>query len=137
MCHFPIALKLAKITPLHKGESVLSVLNYRPISLIPIFSKLFERLVYNQFISYIQENKILDDLQFGFQKNVSIENAISSITTNISRAFTPKKSSYCIFLDFAKAFDTVNQCKESDTSHIQKLSFGKNSGGKCEWSSFW
>ena len=106
--HFPDSLKLAKVIPLHKGDSVLSVSNYRPISLLPIFSKLFERMIYNQFIVYIEENHILDELQFGFQRNKSTEHAISSIITDISRAFSKKQSSYCIFLDFAKAFDTVN-----------------------------
>ena len=46
---FPQAMKMAKIIPIHKGDSVLSVANYRPISLLPIFSKNFERLIYNQF----------------------------------------------------------------------------------------
>ena len=59
-------------------------------------------------MAYINANNILDELQFGFQKNKSTEHAISSIITDISRASTQKKSSYCIFLDFSKAFDTVN-----------------------------
>ena len=105
---FPDALKKAKIIPLHKGDSVLSVANYRPISLLPIFSKVFERLIYNQFVDYIEVNNILDELQFGFQKNKSTEHAISSIISSITGALANKQSSYCIFLDFAKAFDTVN-----------------------------
>ena len=67
-----------------------------------------ERLIYNQFIEYIEKDKILSNLQFGFQKNKSTEHAISSIFTDITNALTRKHSSYCIFLDFAKAFDTVN-----------------------------
>ena len=106
--HFPQSMKKAKLIPLHKGESALSVANYRPISLLPIFSKIFERLIYNQFIAYIEKNKILSELQFGFQKNKSTEHAISSILSDINNAFNNKQSSYCIFLDFAKAFDTVN-----------------------------
>ena len=106
--HFPDALKTAKIIPLHKGDSVLTVSNYRPISLLPIFSKIIERMIYNQFIDYIEKNNILDHLQFGFQKNKSTEHAISSIISSITGASAEKKSSYCIFLDFAKAFDTVN-----------------------------
>ena len=106
--HFPHEMKKAKIIPLHKGDSVLSVANYRPISLLPIFSKIFEKLIYNQFIEYINKNKILTELQFGFQKNKSTEQAISSIISHINHAKSNKLSSYCIFLDFAKAFDTVN-----------------------------
>lgn len=106
--HFPDALKLAKVIAIHKGDSVLSVANYRPISLLPIFSKIMERLIYNQFIEFINEQKILSELQFGFQKNKSTEQAITSIVSNITNSLSKKHSSYCIFLDFAKAFDTVN-----------------------------
>ena len=106
--HFPDALKEAKVIPIHKGDSVLSVSNYRPISLLPIFSKILERLIYNQFIEFIDRHKLLSELQFGFQKNKSTEQAIASIITNITNAFAKNQSSYCIFLDFAKAFDTVN-----------------------------
>ena len=105
---FPQAMKTAKIIPLHKGNSVLSVSNYRPISLLPIFSKIFERLAYNRLVHFIDENKILSQNQFGFQRGKSTENAVTSIVSRILQAKEKKESSYCIFLDFAKAFDTVN-----------------------------
>jgi hypothetical protein len=101
-------MKTAKIIPLHKGNSVLSVSNYRPISLLPIFSKIFERLAYNRLVHFIDENKILSQNQFGFQRGKSTENAVTSIVSRILQAKEKKESSYCIFLDFAKAFDTVN-----------------------------
>ena len=106
--NFPDLLKIAKVIPVHKGDSVLNVANYRPISLLPIFSKVFERLIYDQLIGFINENEILSPLQFGFQKNKSTEQAISAITSEITNAWKIHRSSYCIFLDFAKAFDTVN-----------------------------
>ena len=105
---FPSLMKPAKILPMHKGESALSVGNYRPISLLPIFSKIFERLIYNRLINFITENKILSELQFGFQKNKSTEQAVSAILSSLYMDKTKRNSSYCIFLDFAKAFDTVN-----------------------------
>ena len=105
---FPQAMKKAKIIPLHKGDSVLNVSNYRPISILPIFSKIYERLIYNRLIDYLETNKILSELQFGFQKNKSTEQAVTTIFSQINEARLKKKSSYCVFLDFAKAFDTVN-----------------------------
>ena len=62
---------------------------------------------YNQLIEYIETNNILDELQFGFQKKKSTEHAISAIISNITNASKEKKSSYCIFLDFAKAFEKI------------------------------
>ena len=101
-------MKIAKILPLHKGNSVLHEGNYRPISLLPIFSKIFERLIYNRLIDFIDEHNILSELQFGFQKNKSTEQAVSAILSSLNNAKNNKMSSYCVFLDFAKAFDTVN-----------------------------
>ena len=105
---FPTAMKIAKILPLHKGDSALLVGNYRPISLLPIFSKIFERLIYNRLIEFITANNILTELQFGFQSNKSTEQAVASIVSALNEDKLFGKSSYCIFLDFAKAFDTVN-----------------------------
>ena len=105
---FPSFMKIAKILPQHKGDSVLSESNYRPISLLPIFSKIFERLIYDRLIQFIDSHNILSELQFGFQKNKSTEQAVSSIVTALNCAKYNKLSSYCVFLDFAKAFDTVN-----------------------------
>ena len=101
-------MKTAKIIPVHKGESVLHVANYRPISLLPIFSKIFERLVFKRLTEFTDKHKILTPNQFGFQKNKSTELAVASITSQIIKSFECKESAYCIFLDFAKAFDTVN-----------------------------
>ena len=105
---FPAAMKPAKILPMHKGDSVLAVGNYRPISILPILSKIFERLIYNRLIKFINDNNILTELQFGFQKNKSTEHAVTSILSTLDEAKFKGNSSYCIFLDFAKAFDTVN-----------------------------
>ena len=105
---FPESLKTAKVIPLHKGGSVLVVSNYRPISIPPILSKIFERLSYNRLTEFIDKHNILKQNQFGFQKNKSTELAVASIVSQIAEARSKKESSYCIFLDFAKAFDTVN-----------------------------
>ena len=63
-----------------------SIGNYRPISILPVFSKVFERLMYTRFMNYITEYKILSKLQFGFRKGYSTEMAISVLIDNISKA---------------------------------------------------
>ena len=108
---FPETMKTTKVIPIHKVGSVLQVSKYRPISLLPIFSKSFERLMYNRLIDFVEKHNILTQTQFGFQKCKSRELAIASITSQITNSFEKKASSYCIFLDFAKAFDTVNHDK--------------------------
>ena len=105
---FPNALKVTKIVPIHKGDSMFSMSNYRPISLLPIFSKILEKLMYSRVMSFIQKYNILYENQFGFQTGMSTEFAINALVNNIVQCLENKETGYCIFLDFAKAFDTVN-----------------------------
>ena len=84
------------------------VSNYRPISLLPIISKVFEKIMYSRLISFIDHNNILYDKEYGFQKGKSTEHAVIDIQSQIIDAFEKKEHPCCIFLDFAKAFDTVN-----------------------------
>ena len=69
---------------------------------------MFERLIFNRVTEFINHHKVLTPNQFGFQKNKSTEMAVASIITHVNQAIENKQQSYCIFLDFAKAFDTVN-----------------------------
>ena len=105
---FPSALKLSKIVPIHKGDSIFEVSNYRPISLLPIFSKILEKLMYSRVIDFITKYNILYTNQFGFQKGMSTEYAINSLLHNIVHSINKDETGFCILLDFAKAFDTVN-----------------------------
>ena len=105
---FPNALKLAKIIPIHKGDSQFETSNYRPISLLPIVSKIFEKLIFNRLNDFLSKHKILSPNQFGFQKSNSTEFAVNAILTKITNAFENKETAHCIFLDFAKGVDTVN-----------------------------
>ena len=105
---FPDNLKYAKVLPIHKGKSKLECGNYRPISLLPLFSKILERLMYNRLLSFITKHNILYQHQYGFQKSKSTELAVNTLLTDVIESLKNKKKSVCIFLDFAKAFDTVN-----------------------------
>ena len=105
---FPGKLKFAKVTPIHKGKSKLELTNYRPISILPIFGKLLEKAMHSRMTNFLDEHKILFKHQFGFQKNKSTTLAILDLYTKLVENIEGKRFSCCIFLDFSKAFDTVN-----------------------------
>ena len=104
----PTPLKYAYITPVFKTGDQTSVNNYRPISVLPVFSKLLERLIFNRTYSFILNNDILSDQQFGFRKKLSTEMALLSAIDRITKAIEDKKHTIGLFIDLKKAFDTVN-----------------------------
>ena len=72
---FPNILKLAKVIPIHKANSKLITSNYRPISVLPVFSKILEKLMHKRLMSFIVKFKLLFKYQFAFQQNRSTEQA--------------------------------------------------------------
>ena len=105
---FPEKLKISKVIPIHKKDNKTEITNYRPISLLPVFSKILERLIYNRLELFLQNNKIIYSNQHGFQPKKSTTSALLNLTDNILESFD--KNQFCVgaFLDFSKAFDTVN-----------------------------
>ena len=106
--YYPKALKYAKVIPIFKAKAKNEVSNYRPISLLPLFNKIFEKLMYSRLIGFLNKNKVLYTHQFGFQKNKSTSLAILDVCIKLVESIEKREFSCCIFLDFAKAFDTVN-----------------------------
>ena len=105
---FPDKMKIAKIKPLFKADETELVSNYRPISILPVFSKLLERIIYNKIYNHVTKNNLLYDKQFGFQKHCSTEYAILQLTREILDSFQENKFTLGVFVDLSKAFDTVN-----------------------------
>ena len=82
--------------------------NYRPISLLSIFNKIFEKSLYTRIYSYFTKNKLFAKKQFGFRKNYSTDHALISITETI-KSLIKKGQFVCgVFLDLEKAFDTIS-----------------------------
>jgi Reverse transcriptase (RNA-dependent DNA polymerase) len=105
---FPDRLKVAKVIPLFKAGCVKSVDNYRPISLVPVIGKLFEKVIHAQINAYLQEHSLIAKQQFGFQKNVSTTMALMSLHNYILEAMNNKNMVTVLFVDLSKAFDTVS-----------------------------
>ena len=105
---FPAKLKKAKVTPIHKSGSNNIPKNYRPISKLDVFSKIFELLMKKHLIQYLETKNILNPSQFGFRSNHNTFQALNLFSSNIYSAIDNSLSVLSIFIDFAKAFDTVN-----------------------------
>ena len=82
--------------------------NYRSISILPFFSKLIERLMYNRLIDFIEKHHLLYQYQFGFRKNHSTFMALLILLEKVTDAFDNSEFAVCILIDFRKAFDTVD-----------------------------
>jgi len=105
---YPTYFKLAKIIPLQKNNKNYDITNYRPIALLPAFSKIFERLIYNRLIKFINQNNIITVHQFGFRKGFSTEMAIVELMKRIVEAAEKKQFTAGVFLDLSKAFDSID-----------------------------
>ena len=105
---FPDKLKIVRVTPIFKKGNNTLVTKYRPISVLPCFSKLLERIMYNRLYKFLLESNILYQKQFGFQNAHSTEHAILQLVNQITETFSQGKYTLGIFLDLSKAFDTVN-----------------------------
>ena len=104
----PDKFKIAKVISLFKKGNPERPSNYRPISLLSIFSKTCEKLMYKRIYSFLEVHNILYSLQFGFQKNHSIDHALVSLTESVKITLDNKRLGCGIFIDLQRAFDTVN-----------------------------
>ena len=105
---FPKLMKLAKVIPLFKKEDNTIVDNYRPISLLPCFSKLLERIVFNQLYDYFNANKLIYKSQHGFREQHSTETAALEFMDRVISSLDKGNIELAVFIDLSKAFDTIN-----------------------------
>jgi hypothetical protein len=105
---FPSIFKIAQLIPLFKSGDASNPSNYRPISILPNLSKIFEYILYDQINEYLSINNLISDYQFGFRKNHNTNFAITYLLNEIIDNLNQSKNVLAIFLDLAKAFDLVN-----------------------------
>ena len=101
-------MKIARVVPIFKSGNKAFFSNYRPISVLPCFSKFLERIIYNRIISYFNDFNVLFDNQYGFRKNRSPGLALIDLGDKISSSFDRREHAIGVLLDLSKAFDTVN-----------------------------
>lgn len=105
---FPSSLKKSVVIPIYKEGDRDLINNYRPISLLPSLSKILEKLLNNRLTQYLEKYQIISDNQFGFRQGRSTSDAVYSLTDYLIRNIDSNKKCLTIFLDLAKAFDTVS-----------------------------
>ena len=105
---YPNKLKMAKIIPIFKADDNTNPNNYRPISLLSNFNRIFEKLVYSRMESFIEQNNLLSPSQYGFRKAHSTQHAILDIVSTIQENMDKRLFSCGVFIDLKKAFDTVD-----------------------------
>ena len=106
---FPNEWKKANVIPVHKKGDKQIINNYRPVSLLPICSKIFEKIIFNSLFEYLEDNKLLNCNQSGFRSGDSCVHQLLSITHEIYKSFdaNPSLEVRGVFLDISKAFDRV------------------------------
>ena len=105
---FPDRLKVALVVPIFKSGDKHSFTNYRPISLLPLFSKILEKILHSFIISYLDDHNILQNLQFGFRKKHSTYMPVALLVEEITKTLEKNEKVVGLYLDLKKAFDTVN-----------------------------
>ena len=106
---FPKEWKKANIAPVHKKSDKQLIKNYRPVSLLPVCGKIFEKIIFNSLFKYLDDNNLLNGNQSGFHPGDSCVCKLLSVTTKIYKPFdkNPSLEVRGVFLDLSKAFDKV------------------------------
>ena len=108
---FPDELKIGKISPIYKKDNEELLENYRPVSTLAIFGKIFEKIIYSRLYSFINSQNILYENQYGFRKQHSTNHAINYSVTHVQKLIREKNHVLGIFIDLSKAFDTISHEK--------------------------
>ena len=108
---FPAAEKRGMIIPIYKAGLRTHLDNYRPISILPVLSKVFERVVQQQVYDYLEQNKLLSQSHFGFRKGSSTQHAVTLFSDAIRQAVDTGMLTDAVFVALSKAFDTVDHAR--------------------------
>ena len=105
---FPTEWKIATVVPIPKNGDPTDINNLRPISILPLPGKLLEKIVHNQYMTYLEQHNILDEMQGGFRKNKSTISTIVGLTDDLYTSINQGDTTSVVFIDFRKAFDSID-----------------------------
>lgn len=113
----PQVFKKSIVTPIFKSGNQEMIENYRPISLVTNMSKIFEKALKTRLVSYVEKHDLISRNQFGFRSGMSTNDAIAALTGEIYGHVDQSRPAMCVFLDLARAFDTVDHKQLLETLH--------------------
>ena len=105
---YPSDFKVARVVPVFKAEDPTQFSNYRPVSVLPVLSQVFERLLKVRLVEFLDRQKVVVPNQYGFRAGHSTDMAILDMVEKIRTAWASKKVALGVFIDLKKAFDTVD-----------------------------
>ena len=105
---FPDLMKIAKVVPLFKSGKDNIFTNYRPVSLLPQFSKILEKLFNKRLDTFLNRHDILSENQYGFRENRSTSLALMELVEDLTRSLDQRRHTIGVFIDLKKAFDTID-----------------------------
>jgi len=125
---FPKKLKYSEVKPIFKSKSKSDMSNYRPIALLPVFSKIFEKIFLFRLLNFLEKHKMLYEKQFGFRPKSSTTSAIFTVIDSVLQALDDKLHVASVLCDLSKAFDCVNH-----DLLLKKIKFYGIRGNSWNW----
>ena len=122
--HFPSVWKTARICAIPKGNHVSSEKDLRPISILPVLSKVYERLIFRQLADFIDKNKLLSNNIAAYRKGQSTTTVLQTIRDDIIKAMKRGEVTIMVLADFSKAFHTL--CFKNLIMKMSKVGFSKD-----------
>ena len=122
---FPNLWKIARVCPIPKTDHPTNVKEYRPISILPVLSKIYERVILSQLCTFIESSTIYNTTQSGFRKGHSTTTMLLKMRDDIRKAMNKSEVTLSVLIDYSKAFDTIDHCILLEK--LQKMNFSNNS----------
>ena len=127
---FSSSWKIGRISPIPKISEPIENSDFRPVSVLSILSKVFERLVLSQLVEYIEEHSLYKETMSGFRKGHSTIAVLLKLKDDILRAMKKGEITLAVFTDYSKAFDTFHYSKAFDfqvlLNKFHRIGFSKD-----------